>query len=70
VPEENLTKLYDPFFTTKEVGRGTGQGLAISHSIVVDKHGGEISVESQVGVGTEFTVRLPIAGRAGRVAAA
>ena len=70
VPEENLTKLYDPFFTTKEVGRGTGQGLAISHSIVVDKHGGEISVESQVGVGTEFTLRLPIAGRGGRVAAA
>jgi PAS domain S-box-containing protein len=63
VPEENLTKLYDPFFTTKEVGRGTGQGLAISHSIVVDKHGGDISVRSQVGVGTEFTVRLPIGGR-------
>jgi len=63
VPEENLTKLYDPFFTTKEVGRGTGQGLAISHSIVVDKHGGDIGVRSQVGVGTEFTVRLPIGGR-------
>ncbi len=63
VPAENLSKLYDPFFTTKEVGRGTGQGLAISHSIVVDKHGGEISVASEVGVGTEFTVRLPIAGR-------
>jgi PAS domain S-box-containing protein len=68
VPEENLTKLYDPFFTTKEVGRGTGQGLAISHSIVVDKHGGDISVKSEVGVGTEFTVRLPIAGRGARAA--
>jgi PAS domain S-box-containing protein len=68
VPAENLSKLYDPFFTTKEVGRGTGQGLAISHSIVVDKHGGEISVASEVGVGTEFTVRLPIAGRNGRPA--
>jgi two-component system, NtrC family, sensor kinase len=66
VPEENLTKLYDPFFTTKEVGRGTGQGLAISHSIVVDKHGGEISVSSEVGVGTQFTIRLPIAGRGPR----
>jgi two-component system, NtrC family, sensor kinase len=66
VPAENLSKIYDPFFTTKEVGRGTGQGLAISHSIVVDKHGGEISVASEVGVGTEFTVRLPIAGRGGR----
>jgi PAS domain S-box-containing protein len=67
VPPENLSKLYDPFFTTKEVGRGTGQGLAISHSIVVDKHGGEISVASEVGVGTQFTVRLPIAGRCGRL---
>ena len=63
VPPENLSKLYDPFFTTKEVGRGTGQGLAISHSIVVDKHDGEIGVSSDVGVGTEFTVRLPIRGR-------
>jgi PAS domain S-box-containing protein len=68
VPPENLSKLYDPFFTTKEVGRGTGQGLAISHSIVVDKHGGEISVASELGVGTQFTVRLPIAGRNGRPA--
>jgi two-component system, NtrC family, sensor kinase len=68
VPKENLSKLYDPFFTTKEVGRGTGQGLAISHSIVVDKHGGDISVSSEVGVGTQFTVRLPIAGRNARAA--
>jgi signal transduction histidine kinase len=66
VPKENLSKIYDPFFTTKEVGRGTGQGLAISHSIVVDKHGGDISVSSEVGVGTEFTIRLPIAGRNAR----
>jgi PAS domain S-box-containing protein len=66
VPKENLSKLYDPFFTTKEVGRGTGQGLAISHSIVVDKHGGEISVSSEMGVGTQFTVRLPFAGRNAR----
>jgi PAS domain S-box-containing protein len=66
VPPENLSKLYDPFFTTKEIGRGTGQGLAISHSIVVDKHDGQISVSSDVGIGTEFTVRLPISGRNGR----
>jgi two-component system, NtrC family, sensor kinase len=63
VPAENLSKLYDPFFTTKEVGRGSGQGLAISHSIVVDKHGGDMSVSSTVGVGTEFAVRVPIGGR-------
>lgn len=62
IPAENLTKLYDPFFTTKEVGRGTGQGLAIARSIVVDKHGGEMRVSSTVGVGTEFTLTLPIGG--------
>jgi PAS domain S-box-containing protein len=66
VAPENLSKLYDPFFTTKEVGRGTGQGLTIAHSIVVDKHGGEISVASSVGTGTEFTLRLPIGGRGAR----
>jgi PAS domain S-box-containing protein len=69
VPEENLSKLYDPFFTTKEIGRGSGQGLAISHSIVVDKHGGHISVSSTLGAGTEFTLRLPIDGRAARASA-
>ncbi len=67
VPAENLSKLYDPFFTTKEVGRGTGQGLAITHSLVVDKHGGEISVASEVGIGTEFTLRIPVDGRGARV---
>jgi signal transduction histidine kinase len=69
IPAENLSKLYDPFFTTKEVGRGTGQGLAITRSIVVDKHGGNIAVSSRLGAGTEFTLSLPIAGRAARVAA-
>lgn len=66
IPSENLSKLYDPFYTTKEVGRGTGQGLAIAHSILVDKHGGHISVDSTVGAGTEFLLRLPVAGRASR----
>jgi signal transduction histidine kinase len=64
IPPENLAKLYEPFFTTKEVGRGTGQGLAIARSIVVGKHGGELSVGSTVGSGTEFTLRLPIRGGA------
>lgn len=68
VPPENLSKLYDPFFTTKEVGRGTGQGLAITHSILVDKHGGDISVQSTVGLGTEFTLRLLVGGRGARAA--
>jgi PAS domain S-box-containing protein len=69
IPSDNLAKVYDPFFTTKEVGRGTGQGLAITHSILVDKHGGDISVSSQVGIGTEFTLRLPIGGRSAIVSA-
>ena len=62
IPPENLAKLYEPFFTTKEVGRGTGQGLAIARSIVVGKHGGELSVSSTVGSGSEFTLKLPIRG--------
>jgi signal transduction histidine kinase len=62
IPAENLTKIYDPFFTTKEVGRGTGQGLAIARSIVVDKHGGGMSISSTVDVGTEFVLTLPIDG--------
>lgn len=46
--------------TTKPVGMGTGQGLAIARSAIVDKHGGTIEVSSQVGVGTTFTISLPI----------
>ena len=60
IPEENLGKIFDPFFTTKEPGRGTGQGLSISHSIITRKHGGTITVKSEVGVGTTFTIRLPL----------
>jgi PAS domain S-box-containing protein len=68
IPQENLEKIYDPFFTTKAVGRGTGQGLPIARSIVVDKHGGDIGVESYIGVGTRFTIQLPINGRGAKVA--
>ena len=60
IPEEIQDRIFDPFFTTKEVGRGTGQGLAIAHSVVVDKHGGTITFESKVGIGTTFIIRLPI----------
>ncbi|HEY4213584.1 MAG TPA: ATP-binding protein [Steroidobacteraceae bacterium] len=63
IPPENLEKIFDPFFTTKDVGRGTGQGLAIARSIVVDKHSGRIEVDSTVGVGTRFILRLPVSGR-------
>lgn len=62
IPKEIIAKIYDPFFTTKEVGRGSGQGLAIARSIVVDKHAGHIEVTSTPNVGTCFTVRLPVGG--------
>ncbi len=60
IPRSNLDKVFDPFFTTKEVGKGTGQGLAIARSIVVIKHRGSIDIESNVGRGTTFTLRIPI----------
>jgi two-component system, NtrC family, sensor kinase len=60
IPESIRSKIFDPFFTTKEVGRGTGQGLAIAHSVVVDRHKGALSFESEVGQGTTFHIRLPI----------
>ncbi len=53
-------RIFDPFFTTKEVGKGTGQGLAIARNVICDKHGGSITVESEIGKGTTFIVRLPV----------
>jgi len=61
IPEEHLNKIFDPFFSTKAATKGTGLGLAVSYGII-KKHGGEITVESVVGKGTTFTVRLPIYG--------
>jgi PAS domain S-box-containing protein len=60
IPEFARAKIFDPFFTTKEVGKGTGQGLAIARSVIVDKHGGKISFETEVGRGTTFVIRLPL----------
>ena len=60
IPEEHLSKLFNPFFTTKPVGEGTGLGLSISYGII-RKHGGSIEVASKVGRGTTFTIYLPIA---------
>ena len=59
IPPEILPKIFDPFFTTKEVGKGTGLGLSIVYKIV-EQHGGQISVDSAPGVGTKFTVVLPL----------
>jgi len=57
-------RLFEPFFTTKPVGKGTGLGLAISYSLV-RKHGGQIDVQSALGVGTSFTIRLPLTAASG-----
>jgi signal transduction histidine kinase len=70
IPVEVRSRIFDPFFTTKEVGKGTGQGLAIARAVVVDKHGGTLHFETELGVGTTFFIRLPIAGPATASAAA
>jgi signal transduction histidine kinase len=59
VPLQNRDKLFQPFFTTKPTGEGTGLGLSISYEIITQQHGGTITVDSEVGDFTEFTVRLP-----------
>jgi signal transduction histidine kinase len=58
IPEEIQAKLFEPFFTTKPTGQGTGLGLSVSFGIIKD-HQGEISVESEIGKGTDFIIRLP-----------
>jgi PAS domain S-box-containing protein len=60
IPEAIRTRIFDPFFTTKEVGRGTGQGLAIARSVIVDRHKGALTFESEVGKGTTFHICLPV----------
>src|SRR5678815_687339 len=60
IPPEVAPRIFDPFFTTKPVGKGTGQGLAISRAIVVDHHRGQLTFETEIGAGTTFFVRLPI----------
>jgi two-component system NtrC family sensor kinase len=60
IPADIKGKVFDQFFTTKEVGRGTGQGLALVRRIVVEQHGGSLTFESEVGRGTSFFIRLPL----------
>jgi signal transduction histidine kinase len=60
IPEDVKQSIFDPFFTTKPVGVGTGLGLSIAHSIIVEKHGGQLTCISTPGQGTEFAIKLPI----------
>ena len=60
IPPEVIDRIFDPFYTTKPVGKGTGLGLAISHQIIVEKHSGELVVTSKPGKGTEFLVKIPL----------
>jgi PAS domain S-box-containing protein len=59
IPEPVRGRIFDPFFTTKEVGKGTGQGLALARAVVVDRHGGSLTFETEMGKGTTFFVRVP-----------
>jgi signal transduction histidine kinase len=65
IPDEIKGKIFEPFFTTKQVGSGMGLGLWICYQIVVEGHEGKIEVESDIGVGTEFVITLPIHSKAG-----
>jgi PAS domain S-box-containing protein len=60
IPEQIHERVFDPFFTTKVVGKGTGQGLALARSVVVEKHGGTLTFETEMGKGTTFFIRLPL----------
>jgi two-component system, NtrC family, sensor kinase len=62
IPSEVKEKMFNPFFTTKPAGEGTGLGLSMTHDIIVKQHGGRIDVESRPGEFTEFTIVLPRAG--------
>jgi len=64
IPEHVRPRIFDPFFTTKVVGKGTGQGLAIVHTVVVERHKGSVSFETELGQGSVFILRIPIAGPA------
>jgi PAS domain S-box-containing protein len=60
IPDDVAARVFDPFFTTKEVGRGTGQGLALARTMVVERHGGTLTFDTEPGRGTTFHVKLPI----------
>jgi PAS domain S-box-containing protein len=65
IPRDLQRRIFEPFFTTKKVGRGTGQGLALARAVICDQHSGKLTLTSEIGVGTTFTIRLPVLGRPG-----
>ncbi|MEW8500392.1 MAG: ATP-binding protein, partial [Candidatus Thiodiazotropha taylori] len=60
IPESAQEKIFNPFFTTRDVGEGTGQGLTLSHDIVVRKHHGKLDFSTEAGIGTTFRLQLPL----------
>lgn len=60
IPKDVITRIFDPFYTTKPIGKGTGLGLSLSYQIVVEKHAGRIYCDSEIGKGTEFIIELPV----------
>lgn len=60
IPSNKVDKIFDPFFTTKPAGKGTGLGLSVSYDIIVNKHKGQLLVDSTLGKGTKFTIKLPV----------
>jgi two-component system, NtrC family, sensor kinase len=63
IPEAVQARMFEPFYTTKPIGKGSGQGLAIAHAVIVEKHQGRIEVQSKVGRGSTFVLRLPLTGK-------
>jgi signal transduction histidine kinase len=70
IPPQIRDRIFEPFFTTKPIGKGSGQGLSIARAFVVEHHGGTLQLDSELGRGTTFTIRLPIAGKPVGTAAA
>jgi two-component system, NtrC family, sensor kinase len=60
IPEAIQSQIFNPFFTTKSVGQGTGMGLSISYQIITENHSGQFWLQSEVGIGTTFTIQIPI----------
>ncbi len=60
IPEEIQDRIFEPFFTTKDVGKGTGMGLSLVHDVIVSKHGGRLTFETEPGIGTSFIIVIPV----------